>query len=54
MGNRWELNSADAKTLIAYVRAIMLFYDCLQLAYTPDRRAFEERIFWLPPDLNEQ
>jgi hypothetical protein len=48
------MNLNDLEILLYYVRATRLFYECLQLAYTPDRRAFEDRIFWLPPDLNQQ
>ena len=42
------LSNEDWEALSAYVRATRLFYDCLQLAYTPNRKAFEDLIF-LPP-----
>ena len=42
------LSNEDWEALSAYVRATRLFYDCLQLTYTPNRKAFENRIF-LPP-----
>jgi hypothetical protein len=45
---KMSLSDEDWGALDAYVRATRLFYDCLQLAYTPDRKAFEDRIF-LPP-----
>lgn len=54
LASRWSLDDADIHALTEYTSATKLFYDCLQLAYTPDRHAFEERIFWLPPDLNQQ
>jgi hypothetical protein len=38
----------DFDALMAYLRGTRLFYDCLQLAYTPDRDGFEERIL-APP-----
>ncbi len=47
-GDRWTLSDADFDVLKAYIIATQLFYDCLRLAYTPDRSAFEDRIF-LPP-----
>ncbi len=52
--DHWSLDNTDFAALIAYIDANRLFYDCLQLAYTPDHRAFEDRIFWLPPDPNQQ
>lgn len=39
----------EFQTLVLYCNAVRLLYDCLQLAYTPDRRAFEDRIFLPPP-----
>lgn len=45
------LDAADVDALAQYCRAARLFYDCLQLSYAPDRRAFEDRIL-LPPPLN--
>ena len=45
---RWSLDSADIDAWFAYSKTIQLFYDCLKLAYTPDRRAFEDRIFQIP------
>ena len=48
----WSFENADIETLTVYAEATQLFYDCLQVAYTPDRRSFEERIFWLPPNRN--
>lgn len=50
---RWQLGKAETDALAAYIRATQLFHDCLRLAYTPDRRAFEDRIF-LPPPLTAQ
>lgn len=47
-GERWPLSPEDMETLFTYVDANSLFYDCLQVAYVPDRRAFEDRIFWVP------
>lgn len=32
-----------------YMRAVRLFYDCIQLANVPDRRVFEDRILEPPP-----
>lgn len=46
---RWPLKDADLDALVDYLKATRLFYDCLQLAYTPDRRSFEDRIFLPPP-----
>jgi hypothetical protein len=46
---RWaEFDAEDWKALSAYLQGTGLFYDCLQLAYTPDREEFEERIL-APP-----
>ena len=45
----WAFDGKDFKTLFTYLRGTRLFYDCLQLAYTPDRAGFEERIFAPPP-----
>jgi hypothetical protein len=39
-----EFDEEDLEVLAAYVQGTRLFYDCLQLAYTPDREKFEERI----------
>ena len=50
---RWPLDQEDMKTLLVYTDATNLFYDCLQLAYTPNRREFEDRIF-LPSPLSTQ
>ena len=50
---RLEINEEDRQVLTEYANASRLFFDCLQLAYTPDRRAFEDRIL-LPPPPNEQ
>jgi hypothetical protein len=46
---RFQLGNEELQVLLAYLRASELFYDCLQLAYTPDRPAFEERIFLPAP-----
>ena len=46
---RWSLDDADFDALINYTKATWLFYNCLQVAYTPDRRSFEERMFLPPP-----
>jgi hypothetical protein len=51
--DRWQFDRADMEALLEHVRATQLFYDCLKLAYTPDRRAFEDRIL-LPPPLTKQ
>ena len=45
--DQWELDM-----FLTYLKATQLFYDCLQVAYTSDRRAFEDRIL-LPPPLTE-
>ncbi len=45
---RWSLDDSDIDALAYYSNATWLFFNCLHVAYTPDRRAFEERIF-LPP-----
>jgi len=44
-----HLDYNDVEAFRTYIKATRLFYDCLQLAYTPDRRAFEDRILLLPP-----
>ena len=47
---RWKsLHEEDWNVLIAYLQGTKLFYDCLQLAYTPEREGFEERILAPPP-----
>lgn len=38
------LDFGDLKMLLTYLKATQLFYDCLQLSYTPDRYDFEDRI----------
>lgn len=43
------LNESDLVSLADYATASMLFHSCLQLAYVPDRRAFEDRMFLPPP-----
>lgn len=48
-----QLRKEDRVSLAQYIAATRLFYDCLQLAYTPDRRAFEDRIF-LPSPLTDE
>ena len=39
----------DLRALETYLRGTTLFYDCLQLAYTPYRDGFEDRILAPPP-----
>jgi hypothetical protein len=47
---RWRsFDRKEVETLIAYLQSTRLFYDCLQLAYTPHRDEFEERILAPPP-----
>ena len=46
---RFPLDDEDLKALTIYVNATRLFYDCLQVAYTPERKGFEERIFLPAP-----
>lgn len=50
---RFDLDLEDLELFFTCLKATRLFYDCLQLAYTPDRRAFEDRIL-LPPPLTNQ
>ena len=48
-GSWWMLLDADnLNVFIAYLEGTILFYDCLQLAYVPYRRRFEDRIFSPP------
>ena len=47
----WPLDENDLEAFVAYLDATQLFYDCLQLAYTSDRTAFEDRILLLPPEV---
>jgi len=44
-----KLTLDDTTFYRAYLAATRLFYDCIQLANTPDRRAFEDRILEPPP-----
>lgn len=44
-GYRWPLGFVDVEPLIVYINASRLLYDCLQVAYTPERHKFEERLF---------
>jgi hypothetical protein len=46
---KMSFSDAEWRAIDAYIRATRLFYDCLQLAYTPDRKAFEDRMFLPPP-----
>ena len=44
-----SLDASDIEVIIRYLGATKLFYDCLQLAYTPSRKDFEARILEPPP-----
>ena len=48
--NQWwsSFSQEDVQSIVAFLNGTNLFYDCLQLAYVPDRRRFEDRIF-APP-----
>lgn len=43
------LGHRDFVLLLEYCRATLLFYNCLHLAYVPNRHSLEERMF-LPPE----
>ena len=44
-----ELDNKTVEALNTYIQASELFYNCLQLAYTSDREAFEDRMFLPSP-----
>ncbi|HUM70356.1 MAG TPA: hypothetical protein PLK31_16100, partial [Chloroflexota bacterium] len=48
LGHEWNLSGEQVKLLEKYLQANLLFVECLNLAYVPDRAAIENQIL-LPP-----
>ncbi|MCB0068154.1 MAG: hypothetical protein KDD77_13415, partial [Caldilineaceae bacterium] len=43
-----SMDENDSRLMEEYMAATRFFHDCLQVAYTADRRAIEDRILTLP------
>lgn len=52
LGHDWNLSTEQLELLVKYFQANVLFVECLNLAYVPDRAAIESQIL-LPPGYAE-
>ncbi len=49
LGHEWNLSAEQVALLDKYLQANLLFVECLNLAYVPDRAAIENQILLPPP-----